>query len=113
MEQPVGHVDFYPNGGEVFLPTLSSISHQMTSRQYIFQLISFQVQPGCSLLDLPDISSITVEELGARFSTLFIGINSFFLPSLPSADTVGRHLVACAHNRAVALYIDSIRSLTP
>ena len=34
-----------------------------------------------------------------------------FLVSLPSADTVGRHLVACAHNRAVALYIDSIRSL--
>ena len=93
-------------------------THQSSNDgQFIFQLIPFQVQPGCSLLDLPDISSITVEELGARWinllSTLFIGINSSFLLSLPSADTVGRHLVACAHNRAVALYIDSIRSLTP
>ena len=33
-------------------------------------LIPFQVQPGCSLLDLPDISSITVEELGARWINL-------------------------------------------
>ncbi len=29
--------------------------------------------------------------------------------SLPSADTVGRRLVACGHNRAIDLYIDSIR----
>jgi hypothetical protein len=35
--------------------------------------------------------------------------------SLPSADTVGRRLVACGHNRAIDLYIDSIREdhLTP
>ena len=29
--------------------------------------------------------------------------------TLPSADTVGRRLVACGHNRAIDLYIDSIR----
>jgi hypothetical protein len=57
------------------------------------KLAGGDAQPGCSLLELPSISSITVEDL-----------------TFPSAGTVGRHLVACAHNRAIDLYIDSIRS---
>ena len=66
MKQAVGHVDFYPNGGEN--------------------------QPGCSLLALPALSSLYTEQI-----------------SLPSPDSVSRHLVACAHNRAINLYVDSIR----
>ena len=56
MKQAVGDIDFYPNGGEI--------------------------QPGCSLLSFPLLSSITVEDM-----------------NLPSPESVSRHLVACAHNR--------------
>ena len=66
LEQPIGHVDFYPNGGKV--------------------------QPGCSFLDFPYLPDLDgVEDI-----------------SLPPADSVARNLFACAHNRVIALYIDSI-----
>ena len=67
LEQPIGHVDFYPNGGKV--------------------------QPGCSFLDFPYLPTLDegVEEI-----------------SLPPADSVARNLFACAHNRVINLYIDSI-----
>ena len=46
-------------------------------------------QPGCSLLDVP------------------VSIHSVTDPD-KTADTVGRHLVACSHTRAIELYIESL-----
>lgn len=46
-------------------------------------------QPGCSLFDMP-------------FSLDTMGSNP--------ADMVGRHLVACSHNRGLELYIESLRA---
>ena len=46
-------------------------------------------QPGCSFLDLP------------------VNLNSMVDPDR-TADTVGRHLVACSHTRAIELYIESL-----
>ncbi|XP_071744347.1 gamma-aminobutyric acid receptor subunit alpha-6 isoform X2 [Lepeophtheirus salmonis] len=57
MMDPVGHVDFYPNGGVD--------------------------QPGCALMD--------------------------FHENFENLDDVGRHLVACSHDRALQYYIESIR----
>lgn len=47
-------------------------------------------QPGCSLFDIP----VSLESLD----------------SSTAADTMGRHLVACSHNRGIELYIESLRS---
>ena len=50
-------------------------------------------QPGCSLLDVP------------------VSIHSVTDPD-KTADTVGRHLVACSHTRAIELYIESLDAHT-
>jgi len=49
-------------------------------------------QPGCSLFDVP----VSFDAMGSSMSN--------------SADMVGRHLVACSHNRGIELYIDSLRA---
>ena len=49
-------------------------------------------QPGCSLFDMP------------------VSLDSMVAPDSTAADTMGRHLVACSHNRGIELYIDSLRS---
>ena len=51
-------------------------------------------QPGCSLLDLP------------------VSLDSVTNPD-KTADTVGRHLVACSHTRAIELYIESLDADKP
>ena len=50
-------------------------------------------QPGCSLFDMP------------------VSLDSMVAPGSTAADTMGRHLVACSHNRGIELYIDSLRSV--
>ena len=50
-------------------------------------------QPGCSLFDMP------------------VSLDSMVAPDSTAADTMGRHLVACSHNRGIELYIDSLRRL--
>lgn len=49
-------------------------------------------QPGCSLFDMP------------------VSLDSMTTINSQAADTMGRHLVACSHNRGIGLYIDSLRS---
>jgi pancreatic triacylglycerol lipase len=51
-------------------------------------------QPGCSLFDMP----VSLDSMVGADST--------------AADTMGRHLVACSHNRGIDLYIESLRSTT-
>lgn len=45
-------------------------------------------QPGCSLFDMP----VSLDNMDT------------------ARDTMGRHLVACSHNRGIELYIESLRS---
>ena len=51
-------------------------------------------QPGCSLFDMP------------------VSLDSMVDPdssSTAAIDTMGRHLVACSHNRGIELYIESLQ----
>ena len=78
IKQPVGHVDFYPNGGKN--------------------------QPGCSLLDF----RVGLDEIDESVND----------PDCVSSrncisHTVGRHLVACSHSRAIELYIESLDTYKP
>ena len=54
-------------------------------------------QPGCSLFDMP----VSLDAMVAPDTTM-----------ANTADTMGRHLVACSHNRGIDLYIESLRSTT-
>ena len=49
-------------------------------------------QPGCSLFDMP------------------VSLDSMTTINSQLADTMGRHLAACSHNRGIDLYIESLRS---
>ena len=51
-------------------------------------------QPGCSLFDMP-----------VSLDSMVTGPDS-----TATMDTMGRHLVACSHNRGIDLYIESLRS---
>ncbi len=51
-------------------------------------------QPGCSLFDMP------------------VSLDTMVAPDSNMAMDMGRHLVACSHNRGIDLYIESLRSTT-
>ncbi len=81
IQEPIGHIDIYPNGGDV--------------------------QPGCSLGDVLSTAAAGSECFNFFFVVLAFS-NSSILPNLSCHHTDFVEVMKCEHERAVHLFVDSL-----